>query len=178
MWGGAANSRVCPKKPKYVAGSRRFGRGGQAGRTPRERAASPKTVNQSVSAPCVRHICAICRRRPRFASREALSMWRDGWRFTFVSPSGKKQMCAKNANRTQETRKWEPDAARYYKPFYWPTRPTQKAPFCPCACRLNSSAPHASLTLSRLRPSVYEAGLGEIRRIPKDEEGEPYRSAL
>ena len=104
MWGGAANSRVCPKKPKYVAGSRRFGKGGQAGRTPRERAASPKTVNQSVSAPCVRRICAICRRRSRFASREALSMWRDGWRFTFVSPSGKKNASKKREQNTGDKR--------------------------------------------------------------------------
>ena len=73
--GDAAYSRVWQQKSGYAAGARRFGCGGRAGRAPRESAATPRDVDQSDSAPCVRHICAIWRRGSCLASRNKLSMW-------------------------------------------------------------------------------------------------------
>ena len=67
-------SRVWPKKSTNNAGSLRLGKGGAAGRTPEERAASLKSADQPDADPCARHIRTIFRGHSRLESCDEPSM--------------------------------------------------------------------------------------------------------
>ena len=148
MWGNTTCLRVWPQKTRYVAGSRRFGRGGQVGRTPRGRAASRSKVGQSDFVPCARRIFAIWRKHSCLSSRGWLPM---GARFAFslsLLDYIRKNM-QENRGRGRDTRESR-GPPRYQIRTSLP-RSQHRIPSVACTCKLNSSASRAILSPSRLR---------------------------